>query len=278
MREMEAFLQRKKAFYEHPEQYLVKPFRIMGNLYFIGNQDVASYLIDTGDGLVILDTGYPTTQGMLVYSITALGFRVEDIRMILHTHGHFDHIGGTALLKALSHGVTYLGWRDAKMFMERPELSLKEYSGCPCFALFTPDKVMGDGDVIRLGDTEITVRETPGHSDGTVSFFFRVEEGGNVYRCGLMGGSGLNTLTDAFIKTYGRSRARAEFLTSLEKLCEEKVDINLGNHTNQNFTMEKREQMEKASMEGRNPFVDSQEWKRFLDGTRRRYEEMVASS
>lgn len=277
MREMEAFLQRKKAFYEHPEQYLVKPFQIMGNLYFIGNQDVASYLIDTGDGLVILDTGYPTTQGMLVYSITALGFRVEDIRVILHTHGHFDHIGGTALLKELSHGVTYLGWRDAKMFEERPELSLKEYSGCPCFTLFTPDKVMGDGDVIRLGDTEITVRETPGHSDGTVSFFFRVEEGGNVYRCGLMGGSGLNTLTDAFIKTYGRSRARAEFLTSLEKLCEEKVDINLGNHTNQNFTMKKREQMEKASMEGRNPFVDSQEWKRFLDGTRRRYEEMVAS-
>lgn len=106
---MEAFLQCKKAFYEHPEQYLMEPPQTVGDLYFIGDQDVASYLTDTGGGPVILDTGYPTAQGIFIYSITVLEFRMEGIRVVLHTHGHFDHIGGTALLKELSRGVTYLG-------------------------------------------------------------------------------------------------------------------------------------------------------------------------
>lgn len=163
------------------------------------------------------------------------------------------------------------------MLEERPEPSLEECSDCPCFTLFALDKVMGDGNVIRLEDMEIAVCETPGHSGGTASFSFRVGEGGNAYHCGLMDDPSLNTLTDAFIEAYGRSRVRAELLTSLEELCEEKVDTNLGNRTNQNFITEKWEQMGKASMEGRDPFVDSREWKRFLGGTRRRYEGMVTS-
>lgn len=208
MKEMEEFLARKKDFYHHPEKYLVEPFRIIGNLYFIGNKDVSSYLLDTGDGLMILDTGYPTTQGLLVYSIMALGFRIEDIRMILHTYGHFDHIGGTALLKTLSHARTYLGWRDARMFEKQPELSLKEFSGCPYFTLFTPDRLMRDGD----------------------------------------------------------------------KIYEEKVDVNLGNHTDQNSTLEKWERMRGAAAAEGNPFVEPLEWRRFLDGVKRRYGEMVSGA
>ena len=115
--------------------YRVEPFRIAGNLYFIGNQDAASYLLDTEEGLIILDTGYPRTQALLLHSIASLGFRVQDIRIILHTHGHFDHIGCTSILKELSCGTTYLGRRDTEMFSRQPELSLKALSGCDYFTL-----------------------------------------------------------------------------------------------------------------------------------------------
>ena len=71
----------------------MKPFSIFGNLYFVGNADVGSYLIDTGDGLILIDTAYPTTRALLVQSIWEAGFNPGDIKYILHTHGHFDHFG-----------------------------------------------------------------------------------------------------------------------------------------------------------------------------------------
>lgn len=264
-KERREFLERKKHFYRFPQLYRVEPFRMAGNLYFIGNKDVGSYLLDTEEGLIVIDTGYPTTQGLLIHSIASLGFRVEDIRIIVHTHGHFDHIGCTSLLKELSRGTTYLGWRDGEMFARQPELSLKGWSGCDYFTLFTPDRLMGDGDIISLGTTKIRVVETPGHSDGTVSLFFDVREEGRTYRCGLMGGAGLNTLSDAFVSVYGRRQAREEFVASLNRLYQENVDINLGNHTSQNFTVEKRERMVRQGDGEENPFVDPGEWRRFLD-------------
>lgn len=272
--EQKEFLTRKEAFYRYPERYGVEPFRIMGNLYFIGNQDGASYLLDTEEGVIILDTGYPTAQGMLVYSIMKLGFSMEQIKMILHTHGHFDHMGATALLKQLSgQAVAYMGWRDGEMLKKQPEMALAELSGCPYFTVWQPDRLLRDKDVITLGTTQILAVETPGHTDGTLSYFFSVREGDRQYRCGLMGGAGLNTLTGAFIQRYKRSYAREEFLQSICKIYEENVDINLGNHSPQNFTLEKRKRM--LVQEGENPFVDSGEWRRFLDKIREDFEEMI---
>lgn len=268
------FMERKEEFYRYPERYRVEPFRIMGNLYFIGNQDVAAYLLDTEEGVIILDTGYPTTQGLLIYSIMKLGFSMEQIRIILHTHGHFDHMGATALLKQLSgQAVTYMGWRDGEMLEKQPEMALAEISGCPYFSVWQPDQLLHDNDVVSLGTTQILAVETPGHTDGTLSYFFFVKEGGVQYRCGLMGGAGLNTLTRAFIQRHKRSYAREEFLQSICKIYQEKVDINLGNHSLQNFTLEKRKRM--LAGEGGNPFVDSGEWQRFLDKTRVGFEKMI---
>lgn len=78
----------------------VDPFRIVGNLYYVGASDVSSYLIATSEGLILLDTGFRETLPLVESNIAELGFRVEDIRLLLISHGHYDHVGGLAEIKA----------------------------------------------------------------------------------------------------------------------------------------------------------------------------------
>ena len=151
----------REEFYRYPERHYVTPFRICGNLYFVGNTSVGAHLIDTGDGLILIDTTYPTTKALLVQSIWELGFRPQDIRMILHTHGHFDHFGAPARWKELSGAKTYLGEGDARMFQERPELALTSFCKYAIPDVFEPDEIMRDGDIITLGNTSIRIVSTP---------------------------------------------------------------------------------------------------------------------
>ena len=80
----------------------MEPFRVFGNLYFVGTEPASAHLIDTGAGLILLDSGYPETLYLVLDSIRRLGFRLEDLALILHSHGHIDHIGGTRALVELT--------------------------------------------------------------------------------------------------------------------------------------------------------------------------------
>lgn len=261
-------------FYRHPEQYRVKPFRILGNLYYVGNADVCSHLIDTGDGLILIDTGYPTTDTLLIQSIWEMGFRPEDIKIILHSHGHFDHFGATDFLKSISGAKTYLGAGDAWAFREHPERALCDCTRYSYLEPFHPDVELNDGDDICLGNTVIHTVSTPGHSDGVISMFFDVEEGGKTYRAAMHGGSGLNTMCREFMEQYGNTTCREDFLAGLKKVENEKVDIMLGNHAPQNDTLGKRKKMLK-NPDGPNPFIDPTEWKRFLDSRREALAQLI---
>ena len=176
-------------FYRYPEQYRMTPFRIFGNLYFVGNADVGSHLIDTGDGLVLIDTTYPTTKALLVQSIWEMGFDPANIKYILHTHGHFDHFGGTALMVSLSGAKTFLGKPDAEMFRTRPEMALIANSLHSYAEVFTPDVELVDGEIVTLGNTKIRAISTPGHTMGVMTYLFDgYGRQGNAYR-GLVRGN-----------------------------------------------------------------------------------------
>jgi metallo-beta-lactamase class B len=263
-----------EQFYRYPENSYVQPFKICGNLYYVGNQDAGAHLIDTGDGLILIDTTYPTTSALLVHSIYELGFRIKDIKIILHSHGHFDHFGATNFLKSLTGAKTYLGAEDAFMFRNRPELALIDCNRHSYLELFTPDVEMEDGDEISLGDTVVRIASTPGHTDGTVSFFIDVVDSGKTFTAGMFGGSGLNTLCREFIDAYQLTHSRERFVSSIERLKHEKVDIVLGNHAPQNDTVGKRKKMTQQSCRT-NPFIDSTEWLSFLDRIHGGYETML---
>ena len=249
--------------FRHPWRLWVEPFRIFGNLYFVGNADGASHLLDTGAGLVLFDSNYPTATPLLLYAIWRLGFSLADLRMIFHTHGHFDHFGATELLTRLTGAQTVLGEGDARMFRERPELTLREpdtYMWCP---LFEPDITVSDSDVIRVGETEITAVDTAGHSPGAMSYFFPVTDGARTLTAVLHGGAGFNTLTRAFEREYRVSGAREAFYASIQRLKARQADIFLGNHTAQSRTLEKHARQLAPDCLA-NPFADRSQWPAYL--------------
>ena len=263
-------LNRYTQLYTQPWTYGITAFRVFGNLYFVGNRDGASWLVDTGEGLVLFDTNYPHTCAMLVDSIYSLGFNPRNILAIFHTHGHFDHFGATSYLQALSGCKTYLGEADIELFHSRPELTHVDDALYSYLVPFEPDAAVHDGDTFRFGCLSIRASACPGHSPGTMSYFFDVTDGSQTYTAGLHGGAGFNTLCWEYVQTH-KVNWRRDFLNSIKKMETEHVDIFLGNHTPQNHLLEKLE----VSTEACNPFINSGDWIDFLDGLRRQYAEMV---
>ena len=232
---------------------------MIGNLYFVGTVEASSHLLDTGDGLILIDTGYKETADAIIESMGILGFDPKDIKVILFSHGHCDHTDGTSKILSLAPlAKTYMSFYD-----------LKYIKG------FVPDFDIKDGDVIRLGNTEVLCLFTPGHTEGSVSFFFDVTENGTVYRAAMFGGSGTNQLKKDFMDRQSVSYLlRGQFFDSVERLLSEHVDVMIGNHTWQNHTKEKYQKMSCAKV---NPFIDPDEWGAYLRSLERKLHAIIQS-
>ena len=271
---------RQSAFSEiwfgHEGRY-VHPFRLFGNVWYVGDSWVCVHLVDTGDGLLLIDSGCCGATALLVQSIWEAGFSPADVRWIIHSHGHMDHIGGARYFREMYGTKLLLGGPDAAMFRERPELSLIQTTGNCCDALFTPDVEVWDGDRLRFGSVEIQFRLVPGHTEGCLAMFFDAVDGDDVKRCGYYGGFGFNTLERDYLDEIGdrEGRMRRVYLESLAKVRDERVEIFLGNHTDNNQTLERRQRMLERP-EAPNPFIDDRLWRRFLDGRRDALLEMMA--
>lgn len=232
----------------------MEPFRIVGNVYFVGTYPASSHLIDTGAGLILIDTGYADTLFMVVDSIHRLGFDPMDIKYIINTHWHGDHTAGTAALAGFTGAKSLIGWQDAE--------KAKQY--------FTPDILVHDGDILTLGNTKISFMETPGHTKGTISFFLDTEEGGKTYRVGSFGGAGANTLAQGKFDYEG---CRVDYRASVHKLKQENVDVFIGNHVWNNNTYEYGKLLLAT---GENRFLDSTLWGSFLDYCEKRLDAVIA--
>lgn len=238
----------------NPWEGKIEPFKIIGNVYFCGTFQASCHLIDTGDGMILIDPGYANTLYLVIDSIYKLGFRPADIKYIVNTHWHWDHTEATAAMAELSGAKTLLGRYD--------EEKARQY--------FTPDILLKDGDTLTLGNTTMSFMETPGHTRGTVSLFFDTRENGTTYRVGMFGGAGSNTLREGAFDFNG---CREAYYHSLRRLQKEKVDVFIGNHVWNNDTFTKG----KLLMEtGENQFLDSSLWNTFLDHCKKRLDNVIA--
>ena len=174
-------------------------------------------LIDTGEGLILIDPGKSNTLYLVVRSIYELGYNPKDIKYIINTHWHCDHTEATSAMVDLSGAKTLIGFDDAE--------KARQY--------FMPDILIKDGDTLTLGNTTISFMKTPGHTKGTISFFFETEEGGRTYRVGMFGGAGANTMAQGNFDYEG---CREDYRNSLHRLQKEKVDVLIGNHVWNNDT------------------------------------------
>lgn len=230
------------------------PFQIVSNVYYVGCFSASTHLIDTGDGLILVDPGYTNTLHLVIDSIYRLGFRPEQIKYIINTHWHHDHTQATAALAHMTGAKTLLGRDDVEKAAK----------------FFVPDITVKDGDTLTLGRTTISFMETPGHTKGTISFFFDVQEQGQTLRVGMFGGAGANTLKQGGFDFPG---AREAYRASLHRLLKEHVDVFLGNHTWNNNTLGHYNIL-KAT--GENKFIDDQLWGKFLTFCEKRLDDTIA--
>lgn len=241
-----------------PWNYAVEPFRVVGTVYYIGNNWVSVYLIDTGDGLLMIDTAMAQNAYLTMEGIRKLGFNPKDIKWILLSHAHYDHCGAAAIFANYTGAKVYLGKEDMFMLTERPEL-IHAYGD---FQNFKVDEHYVDGEPMQFGNVSIVAKHTPGHTPGCYSFFFNMMEDGEMLRCGMHGGLGVNTLTDSYLEKYNLSKScRQDFVSNLKKMREERVDVPLGSHTNHGGMLQKAARIGETP----NPFIDREGFAKVID-------------
>ena len=218
---------------EHPWKYAVPAYRVTPHVWNVGGQDdVCAYLFDTGEGLLLIDTGYRASLYLLVDAIRSLGYDPRDIKKILLSHWHWDHVNGCAALQAMSGAEVWIS-REDEVFHQRfkddtSELPMVDY---------TATRFYDDDAPITLGRFTIHTTLTPGHTPGSTSFRWEDTDDatGRTYRCAMHGGLGVGLMTPEMLSRFGGKQEEAHrFVADCEgKLAHWPVDIAVPSHLNQ---------------------------------------------
>ena len=248
-----------------PWTLAIQPFQVAPQTWYVAGQTwVGCYLIDTGDGLILIDTAIPESAYMLVDSIYRLGYRPEQIKKILISHAHFDHCGAAAIMKKLTGAELYMSKEDWEFMKACPEETIDiDKDSHP--QDFEVDHFYSDEEPVTLGNVTIHSMLTPGHTIGCTTFFWEVTNpaNGERYVVGMHGGVGANTMND---KYYAQSKyltpdLRDRFLADAEKVGNMHVDIALPSHPNQIEITDRAGQYTDESQ----PFLDDTIWKQFIE-------------
>jgi metallo-beta-lactamase class B len=162
----------------------VEPFQIVGNIYYVGAANLASYLLTTPEGHILIDTGMTEMHDGIVSSVERLGFAVSDIRILLSTHAHFDHIDGHALMQRRTGARVMAMAGDAEALQSGHDTSALGAIGWEPVPVA---RVLAHGDVVTLGGTALRAIHAPGHTQGATVWMTSVEDGGRRYRVAFMG-------------------------------------------------------------------------------------------
>ncbi len=235
-----------------------EPLRIVGNIYFVGTNQLAMFLIVTPAGHILIDSGFEQSVPLIQDSVRRLGFRFEDIKILLSSHAHPDHVGGDARVKELT---------GARLLATAPDAAMIEAGGGGPLALdmtWRPAKVDGilsDGDKVELGGTVLVAHRTGGHTPGATTWTTVVQEDGQRLAVVFFSSATLfeetalrnNPDYPGIVDDFERSYA---FWRSVP------CDVFLGPHGDFFQLDEKRERMKRG--ERPNPFIDREGWKRLI--------------
>ena len=154
--------------------------RVIGNLYAIGTYDLAVFLITSDEGHILINTGLENSTGLIRDNIESLGFRLDDVKILLQMQAHWDHTAALAEIKNVTGAEMWATAEDAPVLGDGG-FSDPHFGGRQSFKPVSVDRIIADGDVIELGGTKLTVVETPGHTAGSSSYTMRVRENGRYY-------------------------------------------------------------------------------------------------
>jgi metallo-beta-lactamase class B len=249
------------------------PFRIVGNIHYVGTNELAVYLLTTPEGHILIDGGLPESAPLIEASIRKLGFKVEDVKILLTTQAHFDHVGSLAALAKDSGGQVMIMVGDQ---------DLVEHGGKGDYLFGTKEtfppakvsRVLRDGAPVSLGGTTLTAIATPGHTRGCTTFTTTVEEDGRQLLVVFAGSTSVNPGT-RLVKDESYPGIKADYEKTFATLASLKADVFLGAHTGFFDMAGKRERLQHG--EKPNPFIDPAGYKMWLTDMKARFEKAVAA-
>jgi metallo-beta-lactamase class B len=244
---------------DDPESQYVEPFQVFDNLYYIGARWVSSWLLVTDQGLIVFDALYDELTEMAIDNIRDLGFDPDDIRYLIVSHAHYDHVGGARRFQEEFAAVTMMTEEDWQMTTE-PAV-YREYP--------TPIRHLSasNGATLNLGRTMLRFMTTPGHTPGVLSTLFTVYDNGYPYNAMLFGGVGLNFSGVERTELYIDSIARMQQLQD--------IDVNITNHPSEDF-FERAAMLQERGEDDPHPFVDPEGWTVWLETLRSNAEAKLA--
>jgi len=246
----------------------VEPFRIAGNIYYVGANEVTSFLITTPKGHILLDSGFKETAPMILANIEKLGFQPRDVRVLLSSHAHFDHAGGLAELKRATGAKLYASAGDVAA-LARGGVDDPQFGDKYPFPRIEADRVYRDGEKIVVGGTTVVAHITAGHTRGCTTFTMDVHSHDVVFFCSpsvpseykLVGNPKYPDVADDYRKQFA----------TLKRL---KCDIPLAAHGNFFMLEEKRAKL--AAHPKENPFIDPEGCRSLISSMEKRFEAALA--
>ncbi len=255
-----------------------EPFRIAGNLYYVGSTGVTSFLLTGPEGHVVIDGGYPETAPLIMGSIAKLGFDIADVKVLLNTHAHSDHAGGLRELQEASGAELWISEPDAEAIVAGGHaigpFRYLEFLGFGKFAVPRIDHRFTDGDTIRLGPIELTAHITAGHTPGCTSWSFPVQDGDRtllaVDICSLTL-LPFTSLTEP--ETY--PGIREDFEHSFSMLRSLPADIFLASHSSW-FHLEDKRRARADAADPVEPFIDRAGYLGYIDRSEAWFQKKLA--
>ncbi|MEP7252202.1 MAG: subclass B3 metallo-beta-lactamase [Ginsengibacter sp.] len=159
-----------------------QPFRIAGNLYYVGTYDLACYLITTSKGNILINTGLASSAKQIKNNIESLGFKVSDTKILLTTQGHYDHMGAMAAIKKMTGARLMVDEKDADALASGGSSDYEMGKYGVSFQPAKPDRLLHDGDIVELGEMKLLMLHHPGHTKGSCSYLLTVKDNDLSYK------------------------------------------------------------------------------------------------
>jgi metallo-beta-lactamase class B len=249
------------------------PFRIAGNLYYVGSKGLATYLIATPAGHILINSDLEANVPLIRTSVEKLGFKFNDIKILLISHAHWDHDAGSALIKQIT-GAKYMVMDADVPVVESGGTADFQYGNTPA-SLYPPtkvDRVLHDGDQVRLGDAVLVAHLTPGHTKGCTTWTMKVQDNGKEYNAVVVGSPNVNP----GYKLVGNAlypQIAADYERTFQVLKSLPCDVFLGAH-GAYFGMEAKYARVKEG--AASPFIDPDGYKNFVADKEREFRTELA--
>jgi metallo-beta-lactamase class B len=249
------------------------PFRIAGNLYYVGSKGLASYLVTTPQGNILINSSFEANVPMIKTSIEKLGFKFSDTKILLISHAHGDHDAGSAMIKEAT-GATYMVMEGDVPSVESGGKIDPVYGVRPA-ASYTPtkvDRVLHDRDTVKLGGTELVAHLTPGHTKGCTTWTMKVNDGGKTYNVVIVGSPNVNQ-GYKLVDNPAYPNIAQDYERMWRVLKSLPCDIFLGAHGNYFGLVEKYPRMKEGAA---NPFIDPEGYKMYIAEKEKAFHEELA--